>query len=239
MNFTYDQLTGRPAPQHRFDTFTVSDCNRDACTAARGVTAACGCTLALYGSSGFGKTHLLQAIHHALLAQSPAPTVLRMTAEDFVSYLIVGLHDGNEEDFLALCREADVLLLDDVQHLAGKQRTQEEFFALLDARHREGRATVITLDDPMMRQYFANALPQLTFAVLGEPDGAVRAGLLREKCTAMGLQLTEEETALIAERVPGDPRNLLNVLNRINLYRAFPEAFPDAPSVEEIVNELL
>lgn len=236
----WNSKAGCPAPECTFDTFAVADSNREAFFSAKAVLDRPGIPLVLCGGPGLGKTHLLHAIHTEILAQNPAAVIKHLNADDFTSCLIHAIHAETTDQFRAECQNAAVFLLDDVHFLAGKQHTQEELLLILEARCRSNRRTVITLDCPAetllsTEHSFRSRFPDMVLAVIAEPDYEVRAGIVRAKAADLDLQLSEEEIDLIAQRVPGNLRNLHGVLNQINLYQSFPEAFPDAPSVSEIV----
>ena len=234
--------SGCPAPGLTFDTFVVGASNCEAFSASKSVSANFGGLLVLCGGSGVGKTHLLHAIHTELLAQNPAATVKHMNADEFTGYLIHSIRTGNPDPFREECETADALLVDDVQYFSGKERTQEEFFRFLKTRFSANRLTVLTIDCPFedaksIENELRSSFPGIVWATADEPDYEVRAGIVRAKATELELQLSDEEIDLIAKDIPGDLRNIHGVLNRISLYHSFPEAFPDAPSISEIIRD--
>ncbi len=238
--------TGSPAPKCTFDSFVVGDSNREAFFAAKfaaGHSGHPGTPLILCGGSGLGKTHLLHAIHAEMLAQDPSANVKRLNADEFISCLIHAVQTGTADMFRAECQNADAFLLDDIQFFVGKQRTQEELLLILEARCQSNRCTVLTLDCPAeeleaTERDFRNQFPNLILAAIAEPGYEVRATIIRTKAADLDLPLSEDEVDLIARHIPGSLRNIQGVLNRINLYRSFPETFPDAPSISEIVRSV-
>ena len=233
----HTSATGGPAPGLTFETFFVGEPNREACLAAKSA-AGSSTLLILCGDTGTGKTHLLNAIHAELLANNPAAVIKQLNSDDFISYLIQSIRAETTEQFRSDCQTADAFLLDDVQFLAGKERTQEELFLILEARCQSNRLTVITLDctaEETIRSSFFKRFPDAVSATITEPDHEIRAAIVRAKAEDLGLRLSEEEMDLIAQQISGSLRNIHGVLNRINMYRSFPDAFPDAPTVEEIV----
>lgn len=243
----HTSTAGHPAPGLTFSTFVIGDSNREACTAAKYAAAnsgRCGALLVLCGGSGMGKTHLLHAIHSELLAQNPTAVIKHLNADDFTGYLIQSIHTGTSEQFRTDCQNADVFLLDDVQFLVGKPRTQEELLLILEARCQANRCTVITLDCPpeqseSAERRFRSYFPDLVLARISAPDYEIRAGLIRAKAANLELQLSEEEIGLIAQHVTENLQSIHGILNRINLYRSFPDTFPDAPSIPEIIQNVL
>ncbi|MBR3708271.1 MAG: ATP-binding protein [Lentisphaeria bacterium] len=231
-----------PAPELTFGTFVVGDSNREAFSAANSVLTSPGSFLVLCGGSSVGKTHLLHAIHNGLLARNPTADIKHMNTDVFTAYLIHSIRTGNPEPFREECETVDVLLVDDVQYLSGKERTQEEFFRFLKTRVQTNRLTVLTLDSAFEdAQSIENSLrsffPNIVWSAVNEPDHEVRAEILRAKASELELRLSDEEIELIAKNVPGDLRTAFGVLKRISLYDSFPETFPDAPSISEIIRD--
>ena len=177
-----------------------------------------------------------------LLAQNPAATVKHMNADEFTGYLIHSIRTGNPDPFREECETADALLVDDVQYFSGKERTQEEFFRFLKTRFSANRLTVLTIDCSFeaaksIENELRSSFPGIVWATADEPDYEVRAGIVRAKAAELELQLSGKEIDLIAKDIPGGLRNIHGVLNRISLYHSFPEAFPDAPSISEIIRD--
>lgn len=232
-----------PAPGLTFDAFIAGDSNREALSATKAVLMNSGNLLILCGGSGTGKTHLLNAVHAELLAKDPAAVIKHLNADDFTGYLIQSIRTETTEQFRAECQTADAFLLDDVQFLSGKPRTQEELLLILQTRSQAKLCTMITADlsfedaasicDRLCEQF-----PNAVSAAISEPDQGIRAALVRAKAKDLGLFLSEEEMNLIAQQVSGNLRSIHGILTRINFYRSFPEAFPDAPSVAEIVRSI-
>ena len=138
-------------PDYTFENFVVGPCNRFAHAAARGVAdrpAAAFNPLFLYGSVGLGKTHLVQAVAHELVAASPSPRILFLSCEQFVNHFIAALQRGDIDAFRNRYRHVDVLVVDDIQILANKTRTQEEFFHTFNALHNAKKQIVLSSDAP-------------------------------------------------------------------------------------------
>lgn len=237
---------GGPAAGLTFGTFTVGDSNREAFLAARSAadgSGRSGALLILCGSSDTGKTHLLNAIHAELLAQKPASVIMHLNADDFTGCLIRAIHTGTTVQFRSKCQHADALLLDDVHFFAGKERTREELSLILEARCRSGRCSVITLDcasegSADIENDLRIRFPDAALVTITEPSAQIRAEIVRAKAAELSLPLSEEDIGLIVQHTPGTLRNIHGILNRIRFYRDFPEAFPNAPTVAEIVRSL-
>ena len=231
--------TEGPAPGLTFDTFVVGDSNRKAFLAARSAANNSGgsdAPLILCGGSGVGKTHLLHAIHADLLAQNSTETIKCLNADEFVSGLIQSIHAGTADRFRVECQNVDALLLDDIHFLAGKERTLEELSHILEARSRLHLCTVITMGLSDKKGIKVNHLfKDAALVSIGKPGCEVRANIVRAKAADLALPLSEEDIDLIAQHAPADLRNIHGILNRIRFYRDFPEAFPDAPSISEII----
>jgi chromosomal replication initiator protein len=223
-----DEAAGDPGPLSNpkltFDQFVIGDSNRLAHAAALTVAempAQAYNPLFICGPPGVGKTHLLSSIANLLLCHSPGLTVRLTTGEAFTNAFLGALGDGNTEAFKARFRHVDVLLVDDVQFLERKTRTEEEFFHTFNALHDGGRQVVLTSDRPprdlqaledRLRERFQAGL----VADVRPPDLATRMAILRKRAQHDGIQLADEQAlGLIAEHVEGNVRALEGALIRV------------------------
>jgi chromosomal replication initiator protein len=214
----------------RFDNFVVGECNKFAHAAASAVAdnpARNYNPLFIYGSSGLGKTHLMHAIGNRGLEITPDTRVVYVTAEDFMNEMINCLRHKRMEDFRAKYRRrSKVLLVDDIQFLAGRERTQEEFFHTFNALQTLGRQIVLTSDvvprkirglEPRLRTRFEGGL----LADMQAPDRETLLAILLQKTELRGLQLPSDLADAIAAKVQGNIRELEGILNRLGAKHAF------------------
>ncbi len=208
-------------PRYTFEAFIVGDNSRLAHAAALSVTDYPGQKfnpLLIYGGTGLGKTHLLHAIGHRSL--SHGARVLYVTSEEFTIELINAIRTQTTEAFRNKYRTSDILLIDDIQFIAGKESTQEEFFHTFNALHAANRQIVLTSDrhplamttlEERLRSRFGGGL----CVDIKPPDLEVRAAIVKAKAAAMGYPLSDDVVMLIAQRVRTNIRDLEGALNRV------------------------
>ena len=220
-------------PNQTFDTFVVGECNKFAHAAALGVTDNPGDAynpLYIYGPTGLGKTHLMHAIGHTLLSKFPEARVMYVTAEDFTNEMINAIRFKRTDAFRAKYREgATLLLVDDIQFLSGKERTQEEFFFTFNSIQGSGGQIVLTSDvepkdikglAPRLRTRFEGGL----VADMQPPDVETLMAILHKKAEASGFHLPVDLAAAIANVAQGNVRELEGIINRLGaLVRVFQE----------------
>ena len=213
-------------PGFTFDRFIVGTSNQFAAAAAEAVAEQPGKTynpLYLYGGSGLGKTHLLHAIANRLGEISPNLKVSYMTTEQFVNELINCIRRKQMDAFRQTFRSVDMLLLDDIQFIAGKERTQEEFFHTFNTLQSTSRQVVFTSDArpadiPGLEERLRSRFLQGLIADIQPPDLETRCAILREKARAIGRELPEDVVLFISRRVQNNVRELEGCLNRTIAY---------------------
>jgi chromosomal replication initiator protein len=231
-------------PKLTFEQFVIGDCNRLAHAAALTVAempAQAYNPLFICGPPGVGKTHLLSSVATLLLAHNPGLTVRCTTGEAFTNEFLESLSGARTEDFKARFRHVDVLLLDDVQFLERKTKTEEEFFHTFNALHDGGRQIVVTSDRPphdlqaledRLRERFAAGL----VADMHPPDLATRMAILRKRAHHDGVDVADEQAlTAIAERIDSNVRALEGALIRVVAF----SSLTGRPLSAELAGEVL
>lgn len=179
--------------------------------------------LFIYGGVGLGKTHLMQAIGHFTLEQDPSLNVLYVTSEQFTNELINSIQRGTNENFRKKYRSVDLLLIDDIQFIADKDSTQEEFFNTFNELHSRNKQIVLTSDKPPteIKNLEERLISRFAWGVIvdiGPPDLETRIAILRNKADSEGFEVTDEVINLIAENVRSNIRALEGALSSIIAY---------------------
>jgi len=215
-------------PRYTFENFVVGNSNRFAHAAALAVAEAPAKAynpLFLYGGVGLGKTHLMHAIGHFILQQNPNQKVLYITSENFTNELINSIRDqgsevNNNETFRNRYRNVDVLLIDDIQFIARKERTQEEFFHTFNALYEANKQIIISSDKPPkdIEPLEERLRSRFEWGLIGDiqpPDYETRIAILRKKAQIDKLTIPDEINTFIASRVDSNIRELEGTLNKI------------------------
>lgn len=221
--YTTTASSSSPYDDYTFERFIVGSSNKFAHAAAIAVANSPAETynpLFIYGQSGLGKTHLMYAIANVIRSTHPEYRIIYVKGEDFTNELITAIQNGDMQNFRAKYRLSDLLLLDDVQFIAGKERTQEEFFHTFNALYESHHQIVITSDRPpkeintledRMKTRFEWGL----LADIAPPDFETRIAIIRDKASKMGVQLPDEITMCIAENILANIRQMEGAIKKI------------------------
>jgi len=210
-------------PRYTFETFVVGNSNQFAHAAARAVAERPSESynpLFLYGGVGLGKTHLLHAIGHQILADRPRLRVMYLVAEQFVNELINSIRFDRMPQFRDRYRTIDVLLVDDVQFLAGKERTQEEFFHTFNTLYTSQKQIILSSDSsprqiPTLEERLRSRFEWGLIADIQPPELETKIAILRRKAEAEGVLLPRGVAEFIARQVRSNVRELEGLLNRV------------------------
>ena len=221
--YTAPSTSTSPYDDYTFERFIVGSSNKFAHAAALAVSqrpAAENHPLFIYGNSGLGKTHLMYAIANVLRRTHPEYRIIYVKGEDFTNELITAIQEGNVQAFRNKYRMVDLLLLDDVQFIAGKERTQEEFFHTFNALYEAKKQIVLTSDRPpkeintledRMKTRFEWGL----LADIQPPDFETRIAIIRDKAVKMGVELPDDVSNYIAENIQANIRQLEGAVKKI------------------------
>ena len=213
-------------PRYTFDTFIVGKSNDFAHAACLAVVEAPGKAynpLFLYGGVGLGKTHLMHAIGHAVKNANPAARIVYVTSEMFTNDLIEALRAGKNTEFRQRYRNVDLLMIDDIQFIAGKQAVQEEFFNTFNTLHNAGKQIVISSDRPpkeikALEERLSSRFEWGLVADIQAPDLETRTAILRNRAQNEHVEVDDEIINFIAENIVDNIRKLEGSLNRVVAY---------------------
>jgi chromosomal replication initiator protein len=230
--------------KYTFNTFIVGKGNELAHAAAQAVADRPGDAynpLFIYGGVGLGKTHLLQAIGHAMLASNPAVRILYVSSEKFTNEFVSSVKSGKAKEFKDRYRNVDLLLIDDIQFIGGKEQTQEEFFHTFNELHQQGKQVVMSSDRP------PKAIPALEdrlrsrfewgmIADIANPDLETRIAILQSKCQEKNFPVDESLLNAIASTIQSNIRELEGALNKIIAYHELKNIAPTKESIKSVLS---
>jgi chromosomal replication initiator protein len=233
--------------KYTFDTFVIGSGNRFAHAASLAVAEAPAKAynpLFIYGGVGLGKTHLMHAIGHYVLDHNPSAKVVYLSSEKFTNEFINSIRDNKAIEFRNKYRNVDVLLIDDIQFLAGKESTQEEFFHTFNTLHEESKQIIIssdrppreipTLEDRLRSRFEWGLITDIT-----PPDLETRIAILRKKAKAEGLDIPNEVMLYIANQIDSNIRELEGALIRVVAYSSLINKDINADLAAEALKDII
>ncbi|MEM1244791.1 MAG: chromosomal replication initiator protein DnaA [Acidobacteriota bacterium] len=234
-------------PRYRFDSFVVGNSNQFAYAAARAVAESPGQSynpLFLYGGVGLGKTHLLHAIAQEIEEREPSAKVRYLSAEQFVNELINSIRYERMVDFRDRYRTIDVLLIDDIQFLANKERTQEEFFHTFNTLYTSQKQIILSSDAspkniPTLEERLRSRFEWGLIADIQSPDLETKVAILRRKAETFGVHLPPAVAEFIAQQVKSNVRELEGMLNRVAAFSSMTGRELDLEMARETLRDIL
>lgn len=234
-------------PKFRFANFVVGSSNRLAAATAEAIINKPGEVynpLFLYGGVGLGKTHLAQAIGNEILIKSPKKKIIYVSCEKFTNDFITSVQNGKINEFKRAYRDCDVLIVDDIQFLSGKEGTQEEFFHTFNTLHQANKQIVMTSDRipqaiPQLAERLTSRFGSGMVADIQPPDLEMRAAIVRAKCLEKNFLLPDEIINYIAANISSNIRELEGAINRIKSSSELHRETPSMNNVSRYLEDLV
>ena len=232
---------------YTFDRFIVGNSNKFAHAAAVAVAEKPGKTynpLFIYGNSGLGKTHLLLAIGQAIHEREPGKKIAYLKGDEFTIQRVKSIKDGTAEEFRTKYRNVDLFLVDDIQFIAGKQQTQNEFFHTFTNIYEAGHQIVITSDRPPLEMSLLDDRLRTRFegglmADIQPPDLETRMAITRNKAAQLGLLLSDDAVEYIATNITANIRQIEGVIKRLTAYKEILDDVITIDSVKRAIKDVI
>lgn len=233
--------------KYSFESFIVGSNNELAHAAAVAVTKNLGKSynpLFIYGGVGLGKTHLVQAIGNRLMADNNTRRVLYIPAEKLTAYIVESTRTRTVEELKASYAKLDLLIIDDIQFIAGKEKTQEIIFSIFNELHVKNKQVILTSDRipkaiPALEERLSSRFEGGMIADVGLPEFETRLAILKLKCSEKGYDTTDEVLSYIATNIQKNVRELEGALNRVIAFAQIYNKLPDLKEVKNILNAYL
>lgn len=249
------QATNNPMPNNKsnlnpkyiFEDFVVGSNNRfahAACVAVAEDPAKSYNPLFIYGGVGLGKTHLMQAVGHYISNQTPSSRILYISSENFTNDFINSIKNSRGESFRERYRNVDVLLIDDIQFLADKEQTQEEFFHTFNELYLNNKQIVISSDRPpseikTLEERLRSRFEMGLITDIGAPDYETRVAILRKKAEVDGKIIPEDVFDIIAKNIKSNIRELEGALNKVTAYSSLVGRVIDVELTKEALKDVM
>ena len=230
-----------------FGTFVVGSSNKFAHAAAQAVASTPGGAynpLFIYGRSGLGKTHLLNAIEHEIRENNPNANIIYMQGEEFTNEIVKGIADKNMHEFHQKYRSADVLLVDDIQFIAGRPTTQEEFFHTFNALIQSGNQIVLSSDKPpkeiaTLEERLRTRFEWGLIADIQPPDMETRMAIVKSKAARLNLQLSDDVVQFIADKIKNNVRQLEGAVMKLKAFATIHDVPLNLSTVQTAIRDIL
>ena len=247
INTVYGNSNPTLNPKYTFDSFVVGNNNRFAHAAALAVAEAPATSynpLFLYGGVGLGKTHLMHAVGNSILRKNKNYNILYVTSEKFTNQLINSIKDNSNEQFRNKYRNIDVLLIDDIQFIAGKERVQEEFFHTFNALHESGKQIILSSDRPpkdiqLLEDRLKSRFEWGLIADISNPDYETRLAILRKKAQIDNIIIDDEILSNIATKIDTNIRELEGALNKLIAKASLTNSPITVEMAERAINDII
>ena len=234
------------APQFSFENFVVGPSNRFAHGAAIAVANSPGSIynpLFIYGPPGVGKTHLLYAIANGIRRQKPDAKIVYIKGDEFTNELIAAIQKNNQHEFKNKYRQADLMLVDDIQFIAGKEQTQNEFFHTFNALYESGKQIVLTSDRkpsdmPTLEDRLRTRFEWGLLADIQPPDYETRMAILKNKANSLKLKLDDEVCNYIAVNITNNVRQIEGTVKKIMAYHNLTGMELNLPNVARAIDDM-
>lgn len=245
--YTHSFHSSNLNPRYTFSSFIVGENNNLAFAACKAVSEQLGTLynpLFIYGGVGLGKTHLLQSIGNAILKEDPTKEVLYTTTEKFTHELVTSIKNNTINTFKATYQKIDLLIIDDVQFLSGREKTQHEFFNIFNALYQKDKQIVISSDRPpksistledRLRSRFEGGM----IADINKPNLEMRLAILESKAVEKNMQFPQETLRYIAENITHNIRELEGALNRVLAFSQLQNIPPSPELAEKALADLI
>jgi len=234
-------------PRYTFESFVVGPFNEMAQAASYAISKDPGKVynpLFVYGGVGLGKTHLLQSIGNEVLKNFPGKEIKYIPAERFISGIVNSIRNRSIESFKEEHQKTDVLIIDDIQFLAGKEKTQEEFFHLFNALYEKDKQIILSSDRvpkaiPSLEERLRSRFEGGMIVDIGMPDYETRLAILKTKAKQREIELPNKTLSFIASNIKNNIRELEGALNRLIAYKNLNDKSPDLETVQSLLEKII